>query len=53
VRISVSIRDKDEVAIKALKAIEKKAQTNGMSLSLYIRNLIVKDYNGIYNSRHT
>jgi len=42
-RISISIKDKDSKAIEALKLIEKRAYENGMSLSFYIRNLIVKD----------
>ena len=45
-RISISIKDKDKVALKALQDIIKKVEIEGTSLSFYIRTLIVKDMNG-------
>jgi len=45
-RICISIKDKDKVALKALEDIIKKVELEGISLSFYIRTLIVKDIHG-------
>lgn len=50
--ISISIKERDEEAIQAILDIKKLINKDGTSISMYIRNLIVKDVKNGYKSRN-